>query len=114
MSGVCNQALLVLLRRSGLQISEALARYPRDIETARGSLRVRHGKGKKTRVVGMDATAFAELETWEVRRAKRGFTDAQPVFCTLQGKPMLTAYLRALLPRLARKAGITKRVHAHG
>ena len=27
---------------------------------------------------------------------------------------MATAYVRALMPRLARKAGIEKRVHAHG
>lgn len=38
----------------------------------------------------------------------------QAVFCTLQGEPMETAYVRALLPRLALKAGIEKRVHAHG
>lgn len=32
----------------------------------------------------------------------------------LQGQPVHSAYVRALLPRLARRAGIDKRVHAHG
>ncbi len=36
------------------------------------------------------------------------------MFCTLQGKTLQTRYVRTLLPRLARKAGIAKRVHAHG
>ena len=36
------------------------------------------------------------------------------VFCTLGGRPLTTAYVRAMLPRLARRAGIEKRVHAHG
>lgn len=35
------------------------------------------------------------------------------MLCTLQGKALETAYVRALLPRLARKAGISKRVRAH-
>src|SRR5438093_7631370 len=35
-------------------------------------------------------------------------------FRTLKGRPLQSAYDRAHLPRLARKAGIAKRVHAHG
>ena len=36
------------------------------------------------------------------------------LFCTLQGKPLKSSYVRTLLPRLAQKAGIEKRVHPHG
>jgi integrase len=36
------------------------------------------------------------------------------VFCTLQGGRMDSSYVRRLLPRLARKAGVARRVHAHG
>jgi integrase len=32
----------------------------------------------------------------------------------LAGEPIEPAYIRALLPRLARRAGITRRIHAHG
>jgi site-specific recombinase XerD len=38
----------------------------------------------------------------------------KPLFCTLKGEPIESAYIRALLPRLGRKAGIAKRCHAHG
>ena len=43
-----------------------------------------------------------------------GVNGHAPVLCTLKGKRVSAAYVRALLPRLARKAGIEKRVHAHG
>ena len=33
---------------------------------------------------------------------------------TLAGKPMKSGYVRMLLPRLARRAGIEKRCHPHG
>lgn len=36
------------------------------------------------------------------------------MFCTLAGEPLDASYVRRLLPRLARKAGIDKPVHAHG
>src|SRR5260370_1231187 len=34
--------------------------------------------------------------------------------CPREGRPLRASFLRALLPRLARKAGIEKRVHPHG
>jgi integrase/recombinase XerD len=37
-----------------------------------------------------------------------------PLFCSLRGRPMAAAYVRVLLKRLARRACIDKRVHAHG
>lgn len=113
-SGVRNRALIVTLYRAGLRISEALAIMPKDLDAQGGTIRVLHGKGDKARVVGLDAGAWAILELWLDRRAALGINGRSPVFCTLSGKPMKSAYVRTLLPRLARKAGIDKRVHAHG
>src|SRR5207245_4729655 len=36
------------------------------------------------------------------------------VCCTLPRGPLYSSYIRHLLPRLAKRAGIEKRVHAHG
>ena len=47
-------------------------------------------------------------------RACHGATGLATVFCTLRGRRLTEAYVRVLLPRLARRAGIEKRVHAHG
>jgi site-specific recombinase XerD len=37
-----------------------------------------------------------------------------PLFCTARGKCIAQGFLRRLLKELARKAGIDRRVHAHG
>ena len=107
-------ALIAVLYRAGLRISEALSLFPKDLDPANSTIRVLHGKGDHDRVVGLDAGAWAILEVWLERRAAAGINGHARVFCTLKGKPVKPAYVRGLLPRLARKAGIDKRVHAHG
>ena len=54
------------------------------------------------------------MSAWTTLRARRGINGHAPVFCTLRAGRLATAYVRALLPRLAAKAGVEKRVHAHG
>jgi site-specific recombinase XerD len=105
-----NRALIATLWRAGLRISEALALEPRDLDN--GVLRVRRGKGSKCRVVALDPEAQGVLQTWTERKALLDI--GGPLLSTLAGKPLLASYVRNLLPRLARKAGIDKRCHAHG
>ncbi len=113
-TGIRNRALIVLLYRSGLRLSEALALRLKDMDRTNGMLRVLHGKNDKARTVGMDDAAFAYLDTWLAVRESLGIGARSPIFCTLAGEPIETAYIRALLPRLGRKAGIERRCHAHG
>ena len=113
-TGVRNRALLALLYRGGLRVSEALALYPKDLDASRGTVRVLVAKGGKDRTVGLDPAAFALLERWSDRRQKLGMNGRQRFICTLKGTPVQTAYVRGLLPRLAARAGIEKRVHPHG
>jgi site-specific recombinase XerD len=113
-TGIRNRALITVLCRGGLRISEALALEPKDLDRKEGAIRVLHGKGDKSRTVGLDPEAFAFVELWLECRRGLGINGRRRVFCTLAGSPLSTAYVRALLPRLARKAGIEKRVHAHG
>ena len=63
------RALVVLLWRAGLRISEALALQESDLGRARGAVLVRRGKGCKRREVGMDRWAWDQLDPWlEIRR----------------------------------------------
>ncbi len=112
-TGIRNRALIVTLYRGGLRISEALALHPKDIDTAAGSVTVLHGKGDKRRTVGLDPGAFAVLERWLEVRRRRGISPRRALFCTLAGEPLHASYVRKLLPRLADRAQITRRVHAH-
>jgi site-specific recombinase XerD len=113
-TGIRNRALIAVLYRGGLRISEALALLPKDVDPSQGTLTVLHGKGDRRRTVGMDPAAFALLERWLDRRNTLGLSGRRPIFCTLAGEPLDSSYVRRLLPRLAAKAGVDKRVHPHG
>jgi site-specific recombinase XerD len=63
------RALVVLLWRAGLRISEALALQETDLDSVRGAILIRRGKGGKRREIGMDRWAWGQLEPWlETRR----------------------------------------------
>jgi site-specific recombinase XerD len=113
-TGVRNRALIAICWRCGLRIGEALALTAKDFEPESGTLVVQRGKGGKRRVVGVDAGTVALVGRWLELRRKRGIPGTSPLFCTLAGRALDQSYIRHLLPRLARKAGIERRVHAHG
>lgn len=111
-AGVRNAALLVILWRAGLRISEALALEPKDVDLRAGTVRVLRGKGGKSRTVGLDPRACEVVAKW---------TDIRPMvvagsvlFATRYGSAVSAGYVRGLMRRLAREVGIEKRVHPHG
>ena len=62
------RALIIVLWRAGLRISEALDLAETDLDRARGALTVRRGKGGRRREVGMDRWAWDQLTPYlEVR-----------------------------------------------
>jgi integrase len=123
-AGLRNRALLVVLYRSGLRISEALRLYPKDLDLAAGGITVLEGKRRKRRTVGIDPQALAIVERWLLERQRRGINGRHPLFCTITrdlaggdsgpGRRLGEAYCRELCKRLGVKAGIEKRVHPHG
>ena len=116
-TGIRNRALITVLYRAGLRLDEALHLDPVHIDTQAGWIRVLHGKGDRARTVGLDPGACAMVELWLGERicaAGIVHTHCTDVFCTLKGRRVSAGYVRTLLPRLARRAGIAKRVHAHG
>ncbi len=113
-TGRRDRALICVLWRAQLRISEALALKPSDFDE-RGTLRVLRGKGQKHRIAVLDSQACAELMTWLRDRDKlKTVNGHHPIFCTLRGGKINPAQIREKLPKLARKAGIAKRVHSHG
>ena len=113
-TGIRNRALLVVLYRGGLRSDEALALLPKDLNADEGTIRVLHGKGDKARLVGLDQGAWAVLQRWLDKRTALGIKSRKPVFCTLKGTPLNDRYVRAMIKRMAVRAGIEKRVHPHG
>ena len=83
--GIRNHALVAVMYRSGLRISEALDLRPKDIDPRNGALRVLHGKGDRPRTVGLDPGAMSLVRGWLEVRADLGLNGSSPVFCTLAG-----------------------------
>ena len=116
-----NRALVALLWRSGARISEALSLKPADVDMQAGVVNVRKGKGHKARVIVFDSLAAAHLSAWMTARSALGLNGRQPLFCSVStgtmrkvGQPLDSSYVRRLLPKIADRAGIDKRVHPHG
>ncbi len=113
-TGLRNRALIVLMWRCGLRVGEALALEPRDVDPEAGTVRVRHGKGDRSRTVGMDDQTAAVVGRWMERRRSLGFNGHRRMLCTLDGTPVEASYVRHLLRRLGVKAGVERRLHPHG
>ncbi|MCZ6691557.1 MAG: tyrosine-type recombinase/integrase [Planctomycetota bacterium] len=112
-TGIRNRAIIVVMYRAGLRCLETLNLRLRDIDRDAGTIRIRRGKGGRARTVGIDPSALAVVERWIDTRSKLRLNGGA-VFSTLAGGELATSYVRALLPRLARKAGIERRIHPHG
>ena len=109
-----DRALLAVMYRAGTRLGETLALRACDFELERGAIRVLHAKGGRARTVGIDRMGTDEVRCWIDEHADLGFDPAGPLICTASGRPVSQAVVRRRLPELATKAGIYKRVHAHG
>ncbi len=111
-SGIRGRALIATMWRTGARVSEALALMPKDLDRAGASLRILHGKGNLARTVGIDMQAVALIDRWLDKRRDLGI-GTSPIFCTLSGTALSSAYVRAWLKRIAKRAGIEKRCNPH-
>jgi len=107
-TGLRDLAMIRLMLNAGLRSSEVLNMSSTDIEWISGKLFIRHGKGKKDRIVWINEEDLAIIRSW------KEIKPISPVlFTTLKGNSINDRYLRAMVKRRANKAGITKDVHPH-
>jgi site-specific recombinase XerD len=110
-TGARNRALLATYYRAGLRCNEALDLTPRDILWSKEKIRVNNGKGGKDRVVPVEASLLETLDRWRSHSDRPKRSDW--FFCTLDGGRMHDSYVRHMVARYGRKAGIGIRVHPH-
>ena len=108
-----NRALLVVMWRAGLRVSEALDLRMEDLRPDEGGVWVRRGKGGRPSLAGMDPESFEALQPWLDLRTNLGLNSGGPVFCTFNGNAVQPSYVRHMCRRLRSKLGLSKRVHAH-
>jgi len=112
--GLRVRALIAVLWRGGLRVSEALALRETDIDERRGSLLIRHGKGNKRCEAGMDQFGFEQLNAWLAHRVT---LPVGPLLCVIDGPTRGRAWAatsaRAELRHLAAEAGVRRRFAPH-
>jgi site-specific recombinase XerD len=112
--GLRIRALIVVLWRAGLRISEALALAESDLDIVRGAVLVRRGKGGKRREVGMDAWAWQHLQRWLDVRVQ---LPIGALFCVIHGpttgRPWAAPAARTCMRELAIQAGVRRRFAPH-
>jgi site-specific recombinase XerD len=112
--GLRVRALIVVLWRAGLRVSEALALTGTDIDERPASVLVRHGKGDKRREAGIDGWAFEHLNAWIEQRVQ---LPVGPWLCVIDGptreRPWAATAARDELRHLAIRAGVRRRFAPH-
>lgn len=108
------RALIVILYRTGVRISEALAFIESDIMASDQALLVRHGKGDKRRIVMIDDWGWQELQAWMRLRAEIPAGAIIPIVRGHHaGQPLSDTDARRQLRDLQARAGIRRRIAPH-
>ena len=110
---VRNGAMLNILARAGLRLSEVLALKLDDVtlNDRSGSLLVRQGKGKKERTVALAKEARAALRAYLNVRPKMAQTEV--LFVSRSWQPLGSRDVQRLITEARRRAGIQKKVTPH-
>jgi site-specific recombinase XerD len=112
--GLRARALVVMLWRAGLRVSEALALAEGDLDRSTGGVLVRLGKGGKRRRVGMDRWGWQQLQPWLDCRIE---LPVGALLCVIDGptagRPWSPSAARVTLHRLAVEAGVRRRFAPH-
>lgn len=99
---------IALIYGAGLRISELLNMKPQDIDLVRMQIRIRAGKGRKDRYVGLSRLLCGMFEAHMALERPGEY-----LFRGQGNEQYSPASIRAILRRAAQRAGIRKRVKPH-
>jgi integrase/recombinase XerD len=113
--GARDRAILETLYSTGMRRSELLHLQLHDLDTERGTVIIRQGKGQKDRMVPVGERAIRWIEKYlrEVRPALAVAPDSGALFLTSYGEPFGPSRLTQLVGRIVRSAGIGKTGACH-
>ena len=98
-----NLCMIRLMLEAGLRVGEVVALKPEHLDMPSCQLMVREGKGAKDRVLWIRDDLRNLIGDWLGRRP-----ESEWLFPTRDGGRVQTRYLRALVKRLALKAGVAE------
>lgn len=111
--GARDRALFIVLWRLGLRAAEACHQERADIRQDGDELLIRvtrpkrFERGAPQRELALEAASSQIVLTW------MALEESKLLFPTRTGGKMHTSHIRRLLPTLARRAGLERRVHPH-
>jgi integrase/recombinase XerC len=106
--GKRNYALLQVMLQTGLRVGEIAGLRISDVllRERAGTVRVRHGKGRKERQVPLNASARRGLSAY--LKSRQGQHPHDPLFCSETGAAISVRSIQAMVSNLARRAKITR------
>jgi integrase/recombinase XerD len=127
-----NRALLMVMHDAALRSDEVVKLRPADVDVASGTVRVLNGKGGRSRTIRdcLHTDTREALSAWLARRETLGWDNRSArLFGTFYARQVAgedrnsaelrgggkldTSYIRRLLPKLAKAAGIGKPMYSH-
>ena len=107
---ILHRTICTLMYATGLRVTEACSLLPSDVDSARGLLRVRQGKGRKDREVPVGEKLLGVLrDYWRTARPASPFLFPGEA----HGKPISRVAVHSAMRKAARAARIRKRVSPH-
>jgi len=103
--------MLKMMGNSGLRVSELATLEMRNVNLRTGIIKVL-GKGQKDRLLSLNPEVQQLMTAWMETRKKLA-DPVGAVFVTLKGGPVSTRYVRYMVARYAKRAGIEKKVYPH-
>ncbi|MDR7856118.1 tyrosine-type recombinase/integrase [Tissierella sp.] len=100
-TGARNHAILMIMYRAGLRVSEVANLTVPDMNFETGLIYVQDGKGDKDRYIPMDSDIILSCQNW-----LRFRPESELFFCTLKGGILDTRYIREMCYRISEKAGV--------
>jgi integrase/recombinase XerC len=106
--GKRNYALLQVMLQAGLRVGEMAGLRVSDVllRERAGTVRVRHGKGRKEREVPLNASTRRGLSAY--LKSREGYRPHDPLFCSETGAALSVRSIQAMVSNLARRAKITR------
>lgn len=105
-------AIMELFYSSGLRLSELVACNIHDIDYREGMIRIL-GKGNKTRIVPIGATAVKQLQLWLATRVIFAVDDTPALFIGQRGQRLTPRAIQKRLHEWGIKAGLDAPLHPH-